>query len=518
MSTYQRRIEVGERACARSMVVLLKSGHPVHVVFRTIHGSTADMRRRLCPAGCHGSRAPRAACRAPKNDMGESRNCITRRVGRIKLPRVESFDYVIVGAGTAGCVLADRLSASGRNRVLILEAGGSDARFWIKAPIGYGITFADARVNWKFQAAAESRPRRSRHVLAARPGRRRVELDQRHGVLPRDAGRFRRLARAGQSRLGLGRGASVFRAIRAPRRPPTGGRSRDGPLDVKDVTPYLHPMRREWLEAAAELKLPVTDDFNGPHPEGFGRLPSLHPQWPPLVVRGCVPASCVEAQQREARERRLGKQAALRGPARHRSGILPRQRALLCRGGARSHRVRGDGELAATAAAFRHRPGCGCSTSTASRPCSTIPRSAGICRITWRSSIHSRHRARPSTTSCIRACGRMRAGARYLLTRGGPVSLSVNHFGGFVRAEPRGPAARCAAVFQSGHLSGGRCDAHAHPARPVFRVLSVLPADPPDQHRPHRSRERRLPRAPRNRARIISPPTKTSPTSCTAAA
>ena len=65
---------------------------------------------------------------------------------------MENFDYVIVGAGTAGCVLADRLSASGRHRVLVLEAGGSDSRFWIKAPIGYGITFADARVNWKFQA------------------------------------------------------------------------------------------------------------------------------------------------------------------------------------------------------------------------------------------------------------------------------------------------------------------------------------------------------------------------------
>ena len=52
---------------------------------------------------------------------------------------------------------------------------------------------------------------------------------------------------------------------------PDGRRSaRDGPLDVKDVTPFLHPMRKEWLEAAAELRLPVTDDFNGPQPEGFG--------------------------------------------------------------------------------------------------------------------------------------------------------------------------------------------------------------------------------------------------------
>src|SRR5258708_24714948 len=43
-----------------------------------------------------------------------------------------------------------------------------------------------------------------------------------------------------------------------------------GPLDVKDVTPFLHPMRRNWTDAAAELGLPLPDDFNGSHPEGLG--------------------------------------------------------------------------------------------------------------------------------------------------------------------------------------------------------------------------------------------------------
>src|SRR5262245_56199812 len=60
------------------------------------------------------------------------------------------YDYVIVGAGSAGCVLANRLTASGRHRVLLLEAGGSDRRFWIRTPIGYGRTFYDPRVNWMY--------------------------------------------------------------------------------------------------------------------------------------------------------------------------------------------------------------------------------------------------------------------------------------------------------------------------------------------------------------------------------
>ena len=65
---------------------------------------------------------------------------------------MENFDYIIVGAGSAGCVLANRLSESGKHRVLLVEAGGSDARFWIKTPIGYGKTFFDEKVNWKFNS------------------------------------------------------------------------------------------------------------------------------------------------------------------------------------------------------------------------------------------------------------------------------------------------------------------------------------------------------------------------------
>ena len=63
---------------------------------------------------------------------------------------MERFDYIIVGAGSAGCVLAERLTADGRFRVLLLEAGGSDRSLWVRMPIGYGKTYYDARFNWKF--------------------------------------------------------------------------------------------------------------------------------------------------------------------------------------------------------------------------------------------------------------------------------------------------------------------------------------------------------------------------------
>ena len=62
----------------------------------------------------------------------------------------EEFDYIIVGAGTAGCVLANRLTEDGTFHVLLLEAGGSDRSIWIQMPIGYGRTFFDRRINWMY--------------------------------------------------------------------------------------------------------------------------------------------------------------------------------------------------------------------------------------------------------------------------------------------------------------------------------------------------------------------------------
>ena len=60
---------------------------------------------------------------------------------------MSTFDYIIVGAGSAGCVLANRLTASGRHSVLLLEAGPRDTNPWIHIPLGYGKLFTDTRVN-----------------------------------------------------------------------------------------------------------------------------------------------------------------------------------------------------------------------------------------------------------------------------------------------------------------------------------------------------------------------------------
>lgn len=60
------------------------------------------------------------------------------------------YDFILVGAGSAGSVLANRLTENGRYRVLLLEAGGDDRRFWLQVPLGYGKSFYDSRVNWMY--------------------------------------------------------------------------------------------------------------------------------------------------------------------------------------------------------------------------------------------------------------------------------------------------------------------------------------------------------------------------------
>ena len=65
---------------------------------------------------------------------------------------MQTYDFIVVGSGSAGSVVAERLSASGRHSVLVLEAGGSDLRFFVQMPLGYGKTFFDPAVNWNYQA------------------------------------------------------------------------------------------------------------------------------------------------------------------------------------------------------------------------------------------------------------------------------------------------------------------------------------------------------------------------------
>lgn len=100
------------------------------------------------------------------------------------------WDYVIVGAGSAGCVLANRLSADPDVRVLLLEAGGKDDYIWIHIPVGYLYCMGNPRTDWGYKTAPDPGLNGRNAVLSARTGAWRMLVDQRHDLHARPGARL----------------------------------------------------------------------------------------------------------------------------------------------------------------------------------------------------------------------------------------------------------------------------------------------------------------------------------------
>ena len=139
---------------------------------------------------------------------------------------METFDYVIVGAGSAGSVLANRLSEDAGTSVCVLEAGPSDWHPYIHLPAGFIKTFHMKSINWGYQQEPGPVDRRAQHLRAARQDARRLVLDQRPHLQPRPAPGFRHLGAARQPRLGLCGRAALFQADGAAHRRGRGHLSR----------------------------------------------------------------------------------------------------------------------------------------------------------------------------------------------------------------------------------------------------------------------------------------------------
>ena len=180
------------------------------------------------------------------------------------------FDYVIIGAGSAGCVLANRLSANGKNRVLVLEAGGSDRRFWIQTPIGYGKTFYDESVNWKYTTEPE-------------PGiNNRCSYWPRGKVVGGSSSINAMVYIRGNPQdyddwLALGNPGwgwqDVLPYFKKSETNSDGGnqyRGDSGPLYVNNVSSQYHPLCHAFVEAAQQQGFTLNPDFNGESQEGVG--------------------------------------------------------------------------------------------------------------------------------------------------------------------------------------------------------------------------------------------------------
>jgi choline dehydrogenase len=192
--------------------------------------------------------------------------------GQLNLPASDSmspettYDYVIIGAGSAGCVLANRLTANARHRVLLLEAGPRDRDPWIHIPLGYGKLFTKSSVNWRYNSEPEPELN-GRQVYSPR-GKVLGGSSSINGLVYIRGQRedfdawqipgwgFDDLLPYFKRSEDQSRGANDWHGV-------------GGPQAVSDL-PDRHELCDAFIAAAGEVGIPRNDDFNGAAQEGAG--------------------------------------------------------------------------------------------------------------------------------------------------------------------------------------------------------------------------------------------------------
>ena len=179
------------------------------------------------------------------------------------------FDYIIVGAGSAGCVLANRLTADGKYSVLLLEAGPEDSHLWIHIPLGYGRLFKEKAVNWMYQTEPEP-GLNGRNVFQPR-GKVLGGSSSINGLLyvrgqHEDYDRWRQHGNLG---WGFDDVLPYFKKAEDQTRGSNDFHAVGGPLPVSDWR-HADPLSEAFVDAAAEVGVPRNPDFNGATQEGAG--------------------------------------------------------------------------------------------------------------------------------------------------------------------------------------------------------------------------------------------------------
>ncbi|MCC6532836.1 MAG: choline dehydrogenase [Burkholderiales bacterium] len=179
------------------------------------------------------------------------------------------YDYIIIGAGSAGCVLANRLTESGQHRVLLLEAGGRDSNHWIHIPLGFGRTMFDRSVNWMFETEPEARMN-GRTIKIPR-GRVLGGSSSINGLIyirgqREDYDGWRDLGNPG---WGYEDCLPYFKRAEHQARGGDEWHGSGGPLCVSDVKD-THPLADAFIAAGEAIGIRRNRDFNGASQEGLG--------------------------------------------------------------------------------------------------------------------------------------------------------------------------------------------------------------------------------------------------------
>ena len=211
------------------------------------------------------------------------------------MPLIEAADYIIVGAGSAGCVLADRLSADGKHQVVLFEFGGSDRSIFIQMPAALAYPMNTKRWNWGYESEPE--PHLNNRRLSCPRGKGLGGSSSINGLVyvRGNALDFERW-KEDEGATGWGYADVLPYFKRAEGRAEGGNEYRggDGPLSTS-YGPLDNPLHQAWLDAAQQAGYGLTQDYNGYAQEGFGRMD--------MTVRDGARCSAAKAYLYEARKR-----------------------------------------------------------------------------------------------------------------------------------------------------------------------------------------------------------------------
>jgi choline dehydrogenase len=367
-------------------------------------------------------------------------------------------DFIVIGAGSAGCVLANRLSQNGRHTVALLEAGPPDRNFWIHLPIGYGKTMWDPRVNWQFYTEPE--PTMAGRKIYWPRGRVLGGSSSINGLIvirgqQQDYAHWESLGNPGWGWDGV---LPYFRKLETnPTFPGDPLHGQDGPLHVSGI-PQKHEIVEAVIDAAGKCGVPRTADFNGARQEGVGYYQ--------LTTRNGWRMSSAVAYLRPARSRRNlsilcdAQATRILFDGRRANGV-----AYVSQG--RQHSLRARRGVVLSAGAVQSPQllmlsGIGPAGQLAGLG---IPVLADLPGVGGNLQDHLQIRLiyrlkRPiSTNDALRSLGgRMRIGLEWLLHRSGPLAIGINQCGLFTRVLPesRTPDIQFHIATLSADMAGGK--------------------------------------------------------------